>query len=491
MLANIIHASSIVLQGGTIIAFDDSTSSLNILRCGSLHIVNDRIHAIYDETQSATFPADTQFINVTNHIVSPGFIDTHRHGWQTAFKTIGSNTSLPEYFHRFGEFPSEGKLDSEDVYIGQLAGLLEAINAGVTTTLDHAHGIWGDDTADAGLNASIDSGARVFYGHTIHQLDNGYTIENQIAKLKSYATMDLSNTSVEIGLAYDGWVTSPADVTAKVVDVAKNVNLSVITTHFLGGPWKYGNSPAVMHSLGLLNRTTPFVFSHGSFMDATDLSLLRSTDQYLSITPESELQYGHSNVNSQLILDQACVGVDTHFTFSTDIVTQVRMWLQEVRNRLYNQVLLSRWHAAATNPMSANQAFLLGTRNGGLALHRDYIGVIKVGAKADIVVYDGMSPGMLGWVDPVAAVIMHSNVGDVKHVLVDGKFVKRDGKLTIEDYSGIQQRFLKSARKIQRVYKDFPSAVLEGSFNDITLYEDPTQVDILRGDGTGYGVKYL
>lgn len=98
---------------------------------------------------------------------------------------------------------------------------------------------------------------------------------------------------------------------------------------------------------------------------------------------------------------------------------------------------------------------------------------------------------MLGWVDPVAAVIMHSNVGDVRHVLVDGKFVKRDGKLTIEDYPGIQQRFLKSARKIQQVYKDFPYAVLEGSYNDITLYEDPTQADVLRGDGTGYGVKHL
>lgn len=77
-------------------------------------------------------------------------------------------------------------------------------------------------------------------------------------------------------------------------------------------------------------------------MDAADVSLLRSTNQYLSITPESEYQYGHSNVNSQLILDQACIGVDTHFTFSTDIVTQVRIWLQEVRNRLYNQALLPK-----------------------------------------------------------------------------------------------------------------------------------------------------
>jgi cytosine/adenosine deaminase-related metal-dependent hydrolase len=57
---------------------------------------------------------------------------------------------------------------------------------------------------------------------------------------------------------------------------------------------------------------------------------------------------------------------------------------------------LDGWKIPSNNPMTANQAFLLATRNGGLALRRGDLGVIKVGAKADLVVFDGLSPNMLG-----------------------------------------------------------------------------------------------
>lgn len=141
-------------------------------------------------------------------------------------------------------------------------------------------------------------------------------------------------------------------------------------------------------------------------------------------------------------MDQSSLGIDTHFTYSADIVGQTRMWLQEVRLRLYAQVL-DCWDIPPNNPMSVEQAFLLATRAGGLALRRPDIGVLVEGAKADLVVFDGTSPNMLGWVNPVAAVILHSNPGDVEHVLVNGEFRKRDFKLVVPgNLAEIQQRFL-------------------------------------------------
>jgi hypothetical protein len=78
-------------------------------------------------------------------------------------------------------------------------------------------------------------------------------------------------------------------------------------------------------------------------------------------------------------MDQASLGIDTHFTYSIDMVTQARMWLQEVRGRLYGRVR-ERYQTPANNPMSARQAFLLATRNGGLALRRRDQGIIAQGA---------------------------------------------------------------------------------------------------------------
>lgn len=203
------------------------------------------------------------------------------------------------------------------------------------------------------------------------------------------------------------------------------------------------------------------------------------------------MHYGHLQPTSHLIMDQASLGVDTHFTFSTDILTQARLWLQSARYRVY-QNTLDRWQLPAVSPFSVNQAFLLATRNGGLALGRKDLGVISPGAKADIVVWDGRSPSLLGWADPVAAVILHASVGDIRHVLVDGEFKKRDGKLIIEGYADVQDRFLTSANKIQALIKAMPLPPREGTFfGGPYPYGYVPELDVQRGEKTGYGPSFM
>ncbi|KAH7098107.1 amidohydrolase, partial [Auriculariales sp. MPI-PUGE-AT-0066] len=482
-------AASVLFSGGTIIAFDHDSESLRVIRNGSVLVQDDKIAGIFEAgEQLANLPADTETVDSTGKIITPGFIDTHRHGWQTAFKSIASNTSLAEYFLKYGEFVAGSTYTPDDVYIGQLAGLYEALNAGVTTTLDHAHSTWSDETASAGLTASIDSGARVFYAYALHNVPNLVTVVDQIPSFEALLqNASFAGTPTSLGVAYDFW-TTPGD-TQLVIDLIQRHNISFITTHSLQGPWGVTNSPEDLQALGILNGTAAIVFSHASFLTNTGAALLRQTNQYISITPESEMHYGHTNPKSHLIQDQAALGVDTHFTFSTDILTQARIWLQTARYRLF-ELVLDTWHIPKHNPMSVTQAFLLATRHGGLALRRDDLGVIVEGAKADLVVWDGDAPNMLGWVDPVAAVILHAHVGNVEHVLVDGKWKKRDGKLVVKDYDQVKGRFLASARRIQEVYRDQPPVDFGPNFNGGSPYAEPLTVDAQRGDGDGYGKVY-
>lgn len=217
------------------------------------------------------------------------------------------------------------------------------------------------------------------------------------------------------------------------------------------------------------------------------MNLLRDANQYLAITPESEMHYGHDHAFSHLIMDQAALGVDTHFTYSTDIVGQARIWLQSARLVSYREELANS-RIAVNNPMSVRQAFLLATRNGALALRRDDIGVIREGAKADLVVFDGTSPNMLGWSDAVAAVILHSHVSDVRHVLVNGEFRKRDGKIVFGDWDAVRTRFLRSRDRIQGLWRnmDFPP-FFTGQFRpDAGAGVVKPVLDVVRGDETGY-----
>ena len=89
-------ASSILLSGGTIVAFNHATEALEVVRDGSLLITDDRIAGVLSTNNSTRIPEGTEVVDVTGKIITPGFIDTHKHGWQTAFKTLGSNTSLAE-----------------------------------------------------------------------------------------------------------------------------------------------------------------------------------------------------------------------------------------------------------------------------------------------------------------------------------------------------------------------------------------------------------
>ncbi|EHK20529.1 uncharacterized protein TRIVIDRAFT_223846 [Trichoderma virens Gv29-8] len=433
-----VNAASTLLSGGTIIAWDDSAYYLKIIRNGSVLVTDDYIASVNTSPRPSELPLGTKVIDIANQILTPGFIDTHRHGWQTVFKTIGSNTSLTEYFSRYGEFFAADKFTADDVYISQLAGLYEAMNGGVTTLLDHASHTWSASTSYAGFNASIESGARVFWAFAFHNTTSlNYTISDQISTFREMAENKealVRDSPTELGVAYDAWGPNPNLNEARgIAELIKEFNVSVMTTHSLAGPWGISNLPSEVQHFGILNGTVPIVFSHSSFITADDLQLLRSTNQYISITAESEMQYGHGHPHSYEVQDQAALGIDTHFTYSSDILTQARIWLQSARLYYYNQVL-DNWHVPTYSPMTVNQAFLLATRSGGLALRRPDLGVIKRGAKADLVVWDAEnSPSMLGWEDPVAAIILHANVGDVLHVMIDGKIVKRDGKIVSND----------------------------------------------------------
>ncbi|KAF2825800.1 Metallo-dependent hydrolase [Ophiobolus disseminans] len=478
-----------LFTGGTVVSWSNATNSLEIIRNGSVLVEGSTITAIYTGAPPNPLPSNLTVVNSTNDIISTGFIDTHRHSWQTAFKTLGSNTTLLEYFSRYGSgSPAQSVFTPEDVYLGQLLGYYEALNAGVTTIVDYAHSMWSTEHAYAAVRGMTESGVRGVFAYQLADYRN-FTWNASVGTFRRLADDENAfNLRVDLGVAYDGYSRTGGDAekrSSDVLNLARQHNVSLLTTHANGGVYGSPNSPEEIHRLGFLNQSQiPWIFAHASYISIQSQQLLRQTNHYISITPESEMHYGHDHPTSHLIQDQASLGVDTHFTFSTDILTQARIWLQHVRQTLYRDVV-QRQKLPANNPMSVTQAFLLATRNGALALHRTDIGILAPAAKADLIIWNGRSPSMLGWSDPIAAIMLHASISDIKHVMVDGVFKKRDGRLVVEGYEELQDRFLESVKRIQRVWGDMSRPVLQGISAAGVGFDRTVEVDVVRGEGMG------
>ncbi|GAB3860953.1 hypothetical protein GCM10028801_24390 [Nocardioides maradonensis] len=80
------------------------------------------------------------------------------------------------------------------------------------------------------------------------------------------------------------------------------------------------------------------------------------------------------------------------------------------------------------------------TLGGAAALGRDDLGRLAPGAKADLVVValDDLRTGPID--DPVRTMVLHGSGAHVRHVVVDGRFVVRDGEVPGVDVEAMRAR---------------------------------------------------
>ena len=235
--------SSILLRGGTIIQHDASdsitTPSADIL------IAGNRIKTIGSSLQ----PIDdsTVIVDCTSKIISPGFIDTHHHLWQTQLKGRHADEVLTEYLWT-GNFTAS-LFEPIDAFWANLGGGLEALSAGTTSLVDHSHVAHSPQHIRAALDGLVSSGLRgvfcpAFAGRVKSwapkfALDEDMvpawfekTVFDDLATEGPWGDGAAGKCRVKLGLAFDGigWV--PDEMALKVYGRARNAGMQLITSHF-------------------------------------------------------------------------------------------------------------------------------------------------------------------------------------------------------------------------------------------------------------------
>ena len=174
------------------------------------------------------------------------------------------------------------------------------------------------------------------------------------------------------------------------------------------------------------------VHVHCNTLDDRDFRRLADNDCKVSSSPETEIQMGMGHPVIRRALEHGLrpsLSCDVMSSNSGDMFSQMRIGLQFercMRNDLFN--------ARNTMPdaldLTVRDALRWGTANGAHAMGlEDRIGSLTPGKQADVIVIGGRRLNMVPMADPVGCLVAQANPSNVVHVLVAGRFAKRDGEL--------------------------------------------------------------
>ena len=421
----------VVFRGGTVLTLDDSRQ---VLTGSDVLVVEDRIAAVGPELP---VPDAAIEIDATGGIVMPGMIDTHRHMWQTAMRGYGADWTLTQYFVWY--YLEWGKaFRPQDVYAGNLLGAIEAIDAGVTTTVDWSHGLQTVEHAEAATDAlrAVPGRFVLAYGN-IQQAPAEWTASPEF---RDFAHRHIpGNDMLGFQLAFD--VTGdPAFPERPAFEVARELGVPV-TTH--AGVWGATNDDGIrlMHEHGFMTPQTVYV--HAATLSQDSYQRIAATGGSASVSTESEQSAGQGYPPTWALRQHGIpvsLSMDTSVWWSGDLFSAMRTTLGADRSREHLEAHV-KGETVTNSSLRADQVVEWATRGGAKALGREStLGSLEVGKKADVVLLkNDFSPVSFPILYPYGHVAFQAQRGDVHTVIVDGRVVKSEGRLTGVDLGAVRR----------------------------------------------------
>ncbi|WP_026004625.1 amidohydrolase family protein [Streptomyces sp. AA1529] len=411
-----------LLRGGMVVSADPAVGDL---RQGDVLVEDGRIVAVAATVDAA----DAEIVDATGKIVLPGFVDTHRHTWQTAFRGLGADWTFDQYrIAMHGTLRPHYRPD--DVYLGNLLGRIEALDSGVTTMLDWFHCSDHPDNADAAIQ-----GLREAPGHSMFCYGAGVADEPDIAPEITRVRSQLPDDGMMLGLR--GPQLTTLETTAADVALARELGLRV-SVHLHGATgWPRGHRPiADMRDRGLLDDRTTVV--HGNGLSDDQVAMMADAGCSVSVSPDVELKMGFgwpetgrmlaAGIRPSLSIDDCpSAGGDMFATMRTAFAVQRGL------------------DGGLTSRDVVEFATVNGARACGLE-HRT--GSITVGKDADLILLDAEDPSIFPVNNAAGTIVAAGHPGLVDSVFVAGKAVKRDGRLLGVDLPALRTRLVESRDRI-------------------------------------------
>jgi len=404
------------------------------------------------EVGNALAAPGAQVIDSEGFILMPGLVDTHWHMWTTLLRNMSGN--MPEH----GYFPTTTAVGNvytpRDMYYGTLLSAAEALFSGITTVHDWCHNIITPQHAEEDLRALQETGirGRFCYGPARRMPFTEAIDVDDLARFardwKSFSNEGL----LTLGLGWRGVQASflkpdgsrelrplPEVVYRKEHDAARSLGLP-ISVHLNSTVNDRGHVLALQKQ-GLLVKDLQII--HGIFSTAEEMKALAAAGAVVSVSPYSELRIGFGVTKILEYLDNGVtlgLSVDTTpLTGNCDMFGIMKI-VQNIENgRAENEFKLPARRVVEL-------ATIEGARSLGLA---DRIGSIEKGKRADLILVNTRDINMGPFTDPAYMVVDSAQPWNVDTVMVDGRILKRNGKLTAIDTGTLMAEASRASREVR------------------------------------------
>jgi cytosine/adenosine deaminase-related metal-dependent hydrolase len=364
-------------------------------------------------------------------IVMPGLVETHWHMWNTIFRSFAGDKPEEGYFPTVARFGQQ--VSPDDVFQSTRLSAAEAINSGMTFVHSWCHNVRSTAHAEADVRALAEAGIRARHscgwpqGLPDTQSADQAPLENLARDWKSRSNDGL----ITLGMAWRGQFRAgpiKPEVYQPEFDNARKLGLP-ITVHVAAAAHRAVGQIELLYKAKLLGKDIQLV--HALAASDAELDMIKESGAAVSVSPGSELRigYGYPQVSEML-----AKGIPLGISVDTSALTG--------SSNMFGVLKLTRdsenAKAESEFKMTARKALELGTIGGARSMGiDDKVGSLTPGKRADLIAISPNALNMAVVSDPAHLVLEATGPENVDTVVVDGRILKRGGKLTALDTSEI------------------------------------------------------
>lgn len=438
-----------------VVTMDDAGTEL---AGGSILLDDGAIRWVGAGVPPAAAMAGAEVLDGRGCVAIPGLVNTHHHLYQTLTRVRAQQHGLFGWLTEL--YPVWSGLDTEWVRVAAGAGLAELALSGCSTSTDH-HYVFpagAGDLLEAEIEAAHGIGLRFHPCRGSMDLgasDGGLPPDALVQDTDSVlaeterAVNRFHNPSPGSMLRVAIAPCSPFSASerlmkesallARRLGVRLHTHLAETADEEAFCLERFGCRPIeLLDRLGFLGDDV--WLAHGVHLSGEDIGRVRATGTAIAHCPTSNLRLGSGTAPIRELLDAGVpVGLGVDGSASNDGGNM----LGEVR-----QALLVARGRGGPGAMGAREALRLGTRGGAACLGRDDLGSIETGKRGDVALFDLSGLATAGVeADPVAGLVL-AWPQRVRHLLVEGRFVVRDGVMATVDEAALAAEAHRLARRI-------------------------------------------